>query len=194
MGLDSLRKQFPLRYEGPNVQIGEFSYGKPVVKHWGENCMLTIGKFCSIADEVTIFLGGEHRTDWLTTYPFSAFHPAAAAIRGHPRTKGDVAVGNDVWIGFGATIMSGVRIGDGAVVGARALVSKDVPPYAIVAGNPARAIRYRFDDRTISKLLSVKWWDWPAVYLEPAIPLLMSGNTSAFFQYCKRVGKRTDVP
>ncbi len=189
MGLEHLRMQFPDRKEGANVRIGEYSYGQPTIRHWGENCSLTIGKFCSIADQVMILLGGEHRTDWVTTYPFNYFMPEHRTNRGHPKTKGDVVIGNDVWIGMGATILSGVRIGDGAVIGARALVSKDVPPYAIAAGNPARVLRYRFDDRTIARLLEIRWWDWPPALLEPAIPLLLSSDVEGLKNYARLFGR-----
>lgn len=144
--------------------IGEYTYGHPTILHWGENVNLYIGKFCSIANDVTIFLGGEHRTDWISTYPFNIINsdfPNARNITGHPKTKGDVSIENDVWIGNGATIMSGVTIGNGAVVGTKAVVTKDVPAYAIVAGNPARIIKYRFDNDTISKLEQIQWWNWP---------------------------------
>lgn len=189
MGLDLLRLQFPPRAEGKNVWVGDFSYGKPDIKHWGENSSLFIGKFCSIAEQVTIFLGGEHRTDWVTTYPFNYFLAEHAANRGHPKTKGDVVIGNDVWIGMGATILSGVRIGDGAVIGARALVSKDVPPYAIVAGNPAKVIRRRFADGVINRLLEIRWWDWPIPQIEAAIPLLLASDTDGLFRFAKQIGK-----
>ena len=145
-------------------QIGEYTYGNPTVLHWGEKSNLNIGKFCSIADNVTIFLGGEHRTDWISTYPFNVLNkdfPKAQNITGHPKTEGDVYIGNDVWIGNGATIMSGITIGNGAVIGANAVVAQNVPAYAIVAGNPARIIKYRFDNETISKLEQIQWWNWP---------------------------------
>jgi acetyltransferase-like isoleucine patch superfamily enzyme len=128
---------------------------------------LKIGKFCSIAARVTIALGGNHRSDLVTTYPFIAFvadWPEAECLSGEDVaavSKGDVIIGNDVWIGYGVMILSGVTIGDGAVIGAGSVVTKDVEPYSIVAGNPARLIRKRFNDETIRKLLEIKWWDWP---------------------------------
>ena len=99
-----------------NFPVGRGTYGEPRVLFWRQDATLRIGAFCSISDEVTIFLGGDHRTDWITTYPFSDFRDSAKGITGHPRTKGDVIVGNDVWIGYGATILSGVRINNGAAV------------------------------------------------------------------------------
>jgi hypothetical protein len=111
-------------------QAGDFTYGVPAVWRWGEPATLIIGKYCSLSIEIVIQLGGNHRPDFVTTYPFSAIAdwPEAADIEGHPASKGDVRIGNDVWIGMGALILSGVTIGDGAVIAARAVVSRDVPP------------------------------------------------------------------
>jgi virginiamycin A acetyltransferase len=140
--------------------IGKFSYGNPKIIAWDKKNVLKIGNFCSIADGVIIVLGGEHRIDWVTTYPFNKNLKDCCHFTGHPATKGDIIIGNDVWIGLNATILSGVTIGDGAVIGANSLVARDVEPYTIVAGNPARSIRKRFSQQTIDKLLRIKWWDW----------------------------------
>jgi carbonic anhydrase/acetyltransferase-like protein (isoleucine patch superfamily) len=99
-------------------------------------------------------------------------------VQGHPMTKGDVVIGNDVWIGRGAFIGSGVHIGDGAVIGAQAVVMKDVPPYSITAGNPARHIKYRFDEATICKLLEIRWWDWTDEDIERAGKLLLNNEVN----------------
>ena len=109
-------------------------------------------------------LGGEHRSDWVTTYPFSAFPnewQSAAKIPGHPASKGDIVIGNDVWIGNGALILSGVTVGHGAIIGARSVITKDIEPYAVYAGNPAKLIRYRFEQGVREELLRLAWWDWP---------------------------------
>ena len=146
-------------------EVGSNTYGHDGIKiiHGGEDKILLIGKFCSIAEGVTVFLGANHRVDWFTTFPFGHYKenefPKVKKPNGHPATKGDVIIGNDVWLGTNAVIMSGVKIGDGAVVGAYTVVTKDVPPYTIVAGNPAKQIRKRFSDDVINKLLELKWWD-----------------------------------
>jgi acetyltransferase-like isoleucine patch superfamily enzyme len=162
--------------------VGRYSYGSPALHFAGSGAQLRIGQFCSIADQVKIFLGGEHRMDWVTTYPFPQMLPAARGISGHPATKGDVTIGNDVWIGHGATILSGVTIGDGAVVGAHAVLARDVPPYAIVGGNPARLVRHRFPPAQVDALLQIRWWDWPLPKIEAELPYLLSGDTDGFIQ------------
>jgi acetyltransferase-like isoleucine patch superfamily enzyme len=144
--------------------IGEYTYGTPSIVFPCEGAILNIGKFCSIANGVVIFLGGNHRTDWVTTYPFNSFpnhFPYAKELKGHPSTKGSVTIGNDVWIGSNATIMSGVTIADGAVIASEAVITKNIGPYEIWAGNPAKCIKKRFDDAQIIELLKIQWWNWP---------------------------------
>ncbi|MFC6098048.1 CatB-related O-acetyltransferase [Flavobacterium qiangtangense] len=146
-----------------NFTIGDYTYGRPNILFNEPTVQLRIGKFCSIADEVTIFLGGNHRVDWISTYPFNILSddfPNATNIKGHPMTKGDVTIGNDVWIGNRVTLLSGVTIGDGAVIAAGAIVTKDVPCYEIWGGNPARFLKRRFSDEHIAMLLKEKWWEW----------------------------------
>lgn len=147
------------------VCVGRFTYGyeRMSVRQWAEGAALHIGSFCSISTNVTIFLGGNHRTDWITTFPFGHIYGSefGPAVEGHPATRGDVRIGHDVWIGHGVTILSGVTVGDGAVLGANATVTQDVQPYAIVAGNPAQAVRFRFTDEVRELLLKLRWWDLP---------------------------------
>ena len=165
-----------------------YSYGLPRFLFAEGGAQVHIGKFCSIATS-TIFLGGEHRPDWVTTYPFPALAEAwveATGIEGHGRAKGDVTIGNDVWIGEGVAVLSGVTIGDGAVVGAYTVIAKDVPAYGIVVGNPARLIRKRFSEEVIAALLKIRWWDWEEVDIREAIPLLCSDGVDEFI---RRYGK-----
>ena len=147
-----------------HISVGRFTYGfeNLTISQWNEGAALRIGSFCSLANNINIFLGGNHRTDWITTFPFGHIYQdelGGLDIVGHPSTKGDVVIGNDVWIGAGATIMSGIQIGDGAVVSANACVVKDVAPYHIVGGNPAKSIKQRFEDDIVEILLRLKWWD-----------------------------------
>ncbi|MFX3636497.1 MAG: CatB-related O-acetyltransferase [Candidatus Pristimantibacillus sp.] len=126
---------------------------------------------------------------WGTTYPFSSFMQEFSYIKGVPQSNGNVVIGNDVWMGLSSTIMSGVKIGDGAVIAAHALVTKDVPPYAIVGGNPAKVIKYRFPQNIIDKLLQMKWWDWELHHIEQAIPLLQSQDLFGLIRYGKSLEK-----
>ena len=136
-----------------HVTWGDRTYGadKIQVFQWGEDAKCKIGKYCSVADNVKVFLGGNHRVDWITTFPFNKTSSS----------RGDIIVGNDVWLSHGVTIMSGVTIGDGAVVAANSHVVCDVEPYTIVGGNPAKYIRHRFENEIITLLMELKWWDLP---------------------------------
>ncbi len=167
------------------VEVGRHTYGHEqiTVRHWGEPAKLRIGSFCAIADRIEVFLGGNHRTDWVTMYPFPAFAEqweTAREISGHPSTNGDVTIGNDVWIGSNATIMSGVTVGDGAVIAANSCVTRDVAPYAIVGGNPARMLRHRFDADTVEQLLAIRWWDWSDERIAASVKLLCSEDVERF--------------
>jgi len=158
-----------------DYEVGEYTYGRPRVVF--PDGKLTIGKFCSFAWNVTIFLGGNHRTDWISMYPFptpDGRWPKASHIRDYLTTEGDVTIGNDVWIGSDVTILSGVTIGDGAVIATRSVVTRDVPPYNIVAGNPARTVAQRFDDAVIEKLLQIRWWDWSREKIHNNVEILCS--------------------
>jgi len=160
--------------KNPNIQVGEYTYyddfedvsnfEKNVKYHFdfiGDK--LIIGKFCMIASGATFIMnGGNHLTEASSAYPFAIFGGAwqhAMDGKSYP-SKGNTVIGNDVWIGHDATIMPGVQIGDGAIIATKAVVTKDVEPYTIVGGNPAKPIKKRFSEDTISKLLQLKWWDW----------------------------------
>ena len=160
--------------KNPNIIVGVYTYyddfedvtnfEKNVKYHFDfTGDKLIIGKFCMIASDVTFIMNGaNHLTDVITTYPFAIFGNAwANAMEGknYP-SKGNIVVGNDVWIGYNATIMAGITIGDGAIIGTNSVVTKDVEPYAIVGGNPAKLIKKRFSDDEIKDLLEIKWWDW----------------------------------
>lgn len=162
--------------------IGEYTYGAPNVLSKHEGVTLKIGRFCSIAEGVKIHLAGQHATDWVTTYPFDVLFEKAAQFNGYPKSKGDVVIGHDVWIGTEAMIISGIRIGNGAIIGARSVVTKDVEPYSVVAGNPARHLRYRFDADTIASLEEIAWWNWSIEKVKEAWPLMLSSDIGAFIK------------
>lgn len=146
-------------YWGPNTRFLKYLYNEKIV----------IGSFCSIADYVVIQSGGEHRTDFVSTWSFDEMlFKRKEQARSYKFTK-DTTIGHDVWIGYGAYINSGVQIGSGAVIGAHAVVFNDVPPYAIVMGNPAAVVRYRFSQRTVERMLKIAWWDWPQDDIESRI-------------------------
>lgn len=165
------------------ITTGDFSYGHNLIQvmTWGEGSELFIGKFCSIAENVRVFLGGNHNSDWISTYPFGWVNQESfgdSKHPGHPSSNGDVRIGNDVWIGYGATIMSGVSIGSGAIIAANSHVVTDVPEYEIWGGNPARLIKCRFTSEVVSKLLELNWWDYPVEKVK-SIQGILSANLTA---------------
>jgi len=166
------------RYAG--YQIGEGTYGWPEILYYDAGATLKIGNYCSIAPGVKILLGGEHHMEYVTTYPFSLLLNEARNLPGYPYSKGDVIIGNDVWVGQDAMILSGIRIGDGAVIAARSVVTRDVAPYSVVVGAPARHIKFRFSQDTIDALLGIAWWNWPASEIKKAWPLLQSPDVDRF--------------
>jgi acetyltransferase-like isoleucine patch superfamily enzyme len=165
------------------MKYGKYTYGTPNILWNNPNADIIIGKFCSIAKGVNIYLGGNHRTDRITTYPFGHIHKNVFNLfdgEGHPSTKGNVTIGNDVWIGQNVTIMSGVTIGDGVVIANNSHVVKNIESYALVGGNPAKLIKYRFTEEQIIKLLQIKWWDWDDKKINNNTHLLCSDNIDDF--------------
>lgn len=145
------------------VEYGLGTYGAPRIESFGhDQTRLIVGSYTSIANMATFVLGGNHPTDRVTTYPIRVrLGLPGAGTDGYPYSKGDIRVGSDVWIGHGALVVSGVEIGHGAVVASRSVVTRDVPPYAIIGGNPARILRYRHAEMQRESLLRIAWWDWP---------------------------------
>lgn len=197
----------------PNITAGKYSYYSGYYHgHSFDDCArylfpdrddvdkLVIGSFCSIGSGASFIMAGNqgHRHNWLSSFPFFYMPEIEAfnkAINGF-ENAGDTVVGNDVWIGSEAMIMPGVKIGDGAVIGSRSLVTKDVAPYTIVGGNPAKPIKKRFSDEEIQILLDIKWWDWDEDILTEAIPLICSGNIQSLFDFYNQVVKieKRDFP
>jgi acetyltransferase-like isoleucine patch superfamily enzyme len=163
---------------------GEYTYGKIKLMWESEQGKLSVGKFCSIGGNVIAYLGGNHNTRWITTYPFGHIFGNVFQHdgKGHPTTKGDIKIGNDVWIGDNVTIMSGVTIGDGAIIAGNSHVVKDVEPYSIIGGNPSKHIRFRFSETQIKKLLELRWWDWEISKIQTFIQLLCSDKIEEFFR------------
>ena len=186
--------------KGKNIEIGDYTMYNDFVNdpcdfeknnvlyHYPVNGdKLKIGKFCSIACGAKfIFTSANHSLKSLSTYPFPIFFEEwgldVKNIREAWDNKGDIVIGSDVWIGYEAVILSGVTIGDGAVVGARAVVTKDVPPYTVVGGVPARPIKKRFDEQTIDRLLKLRWWDFDKEKIKECIPFIQSGNVDALIK------------
>ncbi|MEH6814115.1 MAG: GtrA family protein [Motiliproteus sp.] len=164
------------------VTYGANTYGAPIVRWWGERSNLIIGRYCSLAQGVEIFLGGNHRIDWISTYPFPAFRKWRVSTKfGDYRVScGDVNIGNDVWLGKGCVILSGVTIGHGAVVASYAVVTKDVPDYAIIAGNPGRVVRMRFTDTQIMNLNRIAWWNWDEGKVSDNAGMILSPDIDRF--------------
>lgn len=172
--------------DNPQVVIGRGTYAssQPLLRaHHAQNKII-IGNYCSLAHDVTIFAGGNHPYHYITTHPLK-LHFGLADFEEWSKDCGDetdkTIIGHDVWLGHGATILSGVTIGNGAIVGARAVVASDVPAYAIVVGNPAKVIRYRFDEKTILKLQEIAWWNWDEEKIKNHANLLCSSDINRFF-------------
>lgn len=201
---DSPFKGVPLTEQvtNPNIKVGRYSYYSGYYHgHSFDECArylmpdrddvdkLIIGSFCSIGTGVSFVMAGNqgHRHDWITSFPFFYMdeEPAFADAINAYQPAGDTVIGNDVWIGAEAMIMPGIKVGDGAVIGSRALVTKNVEPYTIVGGNPAKVIKQRFSDDEVEKLLEMKWWDWSQEQLKGAMPLLCSGDIAALYTYWK---------
>jgi len=183
----------------PNIIVGDFTFYNDFVndpRDFEKNNVLyhyplcnkerlIIGKYCSIACGAKfMFTGGNHTMKSLSTYPFPVFPDEWDLDEWNVSqawdNKGDIVIGNDVWIGYEAVIMQGVTIGDGAIIGTRALITKDVPPYTIVGGNPAKVIRKRFDEDTINLLIQLQWWNWSPEKVQKHLNQIMNGEISIF--------------
>lgn len=179
--LERAPEKIRLRY--PHYVVGTGTYGIPEVFEFGDDTILRIGSYSSIAAGVKVLLGGEHRTDWLTTYPFPAMMKGLEDIKDYAPSKGDVVIGSDCWICADATILSGVTIGHGAIVAAGAVVTRDVAPFSVVGGNPCKFIRWRFDEEVRNRLLEAAWWDWPMDEVKAIARNLCGSDLDAFLAY-----------
>lgn len=175
----------------PNIEVGDYTYydDPDGPEHFEKNVLyhfdfigdkLIIGKFCAIAKNVTFIMNGaNHQSTGFSTYPFFIFGNGwekSAPQPGDLPFKGNTEIGNDVWIGYNATIMPGVKIGNGAIIASKSVVTNDVPAYAVVGGNPAKIIKQRFDDKTINALLSIAWWDWSSDKITAHLDAITQNN------------------
>lgn len=194
----------------PSIEVGEFTYyddpdaatefeRRNVLYAYGPE-KLVIGRFCAVASGTRFLMAGaEHPTMGVSTYPFTMFGGEWAdrtldLVTAMP-SRGDTVVGNDVWFGYGATVMPGVRIGDGAIIAAGAVVTADVPPYTVVGGNPARPIRQRHSDADVALLLEAAWWDWPVDVITRHVRTIMAGTPAEISAIAAReTGGRGDTP
>lgn len=182
--------------KNPNIIVGDYTYYDDFedVENFEKNVkylfdfvgdQLIIGKFCMIASDVKFIMNGaNHLTDALSTYPFAIFGNGwenAMDGKVYPK-KGNITIGNDIWIGYNATIMAGVTIGDGAIIATNATVTKDVAPYTIVGGNPAKEIRKRFSEDVIAKLLELKWWNWDIEKITKHVQNLTDNNIEKLYE------------
>jgi chloramphenicol O-acetyltransferase type B len=168
----------------PQYRIGPGSYGGLRVFDWKDGTKIEVGAYCSFSFGVDVLLGGEHRMDWVTTFPFMELF--GLEVEGHPKSKGDVWIGSDVWVGSQAMILAGVKIGHGACIGARSVVTKDVEPYSVVVGHPAKHVRWRFEAAAIGKLLAIRWWEWPTDRIERAAKRLLQPDVWDFINAVER--------
>ena len=179
------------------ISVGRFTYGfeNLTIKQWNEGASLNIGNFCSIAKNVTILLGGNHRVDWITTYPFGFIFQQeliSEPVNGHPSTNGDINIGHDIWIGSDVTILSGITIGTGAVIGTKSLVTRDVAPYEVVGGNPAKHLKFRFSQEIIDELLLLNWWELEVCIIKDIAQLLCQRPNTEILNNIKLIIKNSN--
>lgn len=191
---NSLKRLLPLPGRPPTVRdlmnrgivtIGRHSYPDPppVVYYVGDTARVSIGAFTSIAAGAELLAGGEHHTDWISTFPLRIrLNLAGKLDDGQPGSRGDIVIGNDVWLGRHCRVMSGVTVGSGAIVAAGAVVTNDVPPYAVVGGVPARVLRMRYTDEQIDALLRIGWWNWTDETIRERVEELSSPHIDEFIQ------------
>lgn len=165
-----------------------YAYALPRIKTFThDDTRLTIGDYCSLSSESVILLGGKHAVDAATTYPHRLlWKMEGAGEDGFPTRTGDSFIGSDVWLCDGSIVLSGIRIGHGAIIGAGSVVTKDVPDFAIVGGNPAKLIRYRFPEEQRRAMLEIAWWDWPEDEVREAVPHLASTDIDAFITWARQ--------
>ncbi len=181
-GILAMQEQAQKHMADGTLVMGRESYAAPrVMKFKGDTGRVIIGNFASIAPDSEMYVGGLHRTEWVSQYGLRAMLDLPGAYEdGFPYGRGDIHIGHDTWVTNRTTILSGVTVGNGAVVGTGAVVTKDVASYAIVAGNPARVVGQRFTDEQIAALERIAWWDWPTELVKERVAYLTSPDIDAF--------------
>jgi acetyltransferase-like isoleucine patch superfamily enzyme len=188
---DNLKKEIKANL----AEIGKWSYGNPTVYRWDWKSKIIIGNFCSLGPDINFYVGADHRSDWVSTSPlpasqFSETFKKANLIKNFSTSKGDIVIGHDVWIGGRSTILSGVKIGTGAIIAAGSIVVNDVMPYTISGGNPNREIKKRFEEEIIKKLLHTEWWLMEDKQIDELSKYLLSSDFENFFSFVKRIKKK----
>ncbi|GAC1376469.1 MAG: CatB-related O-acetyltransferase [Acidimicrobiales bacterium] len=170
------------------ITVGRGTYGIPIVKHYThDETKLTVGNYSALAENAIVMLGGQHAMDQVTTYPLRiGFHMPGAGRDGMPTHTSDTVIGNDVWLAQRSFVRSGLTIGDGAVIAAGSVLTKDVPPYAVMGGNPAKILRFRHTEEQRAALLEIQWWHWPEDEIRRAVPLLAQTDIDSFIDYARR--------
>ena len=188
---DNLKKEIKANL----AEIGKWRYGNPTVYRWDWKSKIIIGNFCSLGPDINFYVGADHRSDWVSTSPlpasqFSETFKKANLIKNFSTSKGDIVIGHDVWIGGRSTILSGVKIGTGAIIAAGSIVVNDVMPYTISGGNPNREIKKRFEEEIIKKLLHTEWWLMEDKQIDELSKYLLSSDFENFFSFVKRIKKK----
>jgi|TARA_B110000037_G_scaffold222720_1_gene299120 acetyltransferase-like isoleucine patch superfamily enzyme len=188
---DNLKKEIKANL----AEIGKWSYGNPTVYRWDWKSKIIIGNFCSLGPDINFYVGADHRSDWVSTSPlpasqFSETFKKANLIKNFSTSKGDIVIGHDVWIGGRSTILSGVKIGTGAIIAAGSIVVNDVMPYTISGGNPNREIKKRFEEEIIKKLLHTEWWLMEDKQIDELSKYLLSSDFENFFSIVKEIKKK----
>lgn len=173
------------------ASVGKWSYGNPKISRWNWKNKIIIGNFCSIGPNVQFFVGGNHRGDWVTTCQlpasqFSDVFKKSSKIKNYSVSKGDINIGHDVWIGGNSIILSGIKIGTGAIIAAGSVVTRDVAPYTVSGGNPNRLIKKRFSSKIINQLLHSKWWNFDDKKIDDLSPYLFSSDINLFLKKLKK--------
>ena len=174
------------------AEVGKWSYGRPNIYRWDWKSKIIIGNFCSLGPDIKFYIGGNHRSDWISTSPlpasqFSETFKKAQLIKNFSDSRGDIIIGHDVWIGGSTTILSGVTIGTGSIIAAGSVVVNDVDPYTVSGGNPNREIKKRFEENIVKRILQTEWWLMEDSQIDDLSKYLLSSDTEKFFSSVREI-------